>query len=265
MSLFFLAGPAAYEMLYQNLPEALPSLSLVKKEMRKHYSNFTEGVFRFDKLSVHLDAYQAPRVISISEDATRIISRIEYEPTTDKLAGFVLPVDGFLPLTESFIATSFEKIEAMFHNEPRSTYAYVYVAQPMAPGVPPFCLNITGTNNRFDAKTVLSRWKHMLSECKLRNIHVISFSGDGDTQLLTSMRLSTQLYSYNSDAIPVKLRDPFSEELMKNISQKWITSKWFATERITQVSPVQDTVHLGVKLKARLLTYSGCCIWRITD
>ena len=136
ISLFFLAGPAAYEMLHQNLPEALPSLSLVKKEMRKHYSNFTEGVFRFDKLSVHLDAYQAPRVISISEDATRIISRIEYEPTTDKLVGFVLPVDeNFLPLTESFIATSFEQIEAMFHNEPRSTYTYVYVAQPMAPGV----------------------------------------------------------------------------------------------------------------------------------
>lgn len=63
MSLFFMAGPAAYEMLHQNLPEALPSLSLVKKEMRKHYSNFTEGVFRFDKLSVHLDAYQAPRVV----------------------------------------------------------------------------------------------------------------------------------------------------------------------------------------------------------
>ena len=70
MSLFFMSGPAAYEMLHQNLPEALPSLSLVKKEMRKHYSNFTEGLFRFDKLSVHLDAFQAPRVISISENAT---------------------------------------------------------------------------------------------------------------------------------------------------------------------------------------------------
>ena len=36
----------------------------------------------------------------------------------------------------------------------------------------------------------------MLSECKLRNIHVVSFSGDGDTRLLTSMRLSSRLYSH---------------------------------------------------------------------
>ena len=148
MSLFFMAGPAAYEMLHQNLPEALPSLSLVKKEMRKHYSNFTEGVFRFDKLSTHLDAYQAPRVISISEDATRIISRIEYDPSSDKLVGFVLPVDkNCLPLTDTFLATSFEQIEKMFMDESRSTFAYVYMAQSMATGVPPFCLNITGINN----------------------------------------------------------------------------------------------------------------------
>ena len=87
------------------------------------------------------------------------------------------------------------------------------MAQPMAPGV-------TGTNNRFDAKTVLSRWKYMLSECKVHRIHVISFSGDGDTRLLTSMHLSTQLYSYSSDTISVKFRDPFSEESMKHIPQK---------------------------------------------
>ena len=135
--------------------------------------------------------------------------------------GFVLPVDeNFLPLTDSFLATSFEQIEEMFRKEPMSNFAYVYMAQPMAPGVPPFCLNITGTNNRFDTKTVFSRWKYMLSECKVHRIHVISFSGDGDTRLLTSMHLSTQLYSYSSDTISVKFRDPFSEESMKHIPQK---------------------------------------------
>lgn len=73
MSLLFIAGPSAYELLHQNMPEALPSLSLIKKDMRKSYSNFTEGEFRFDKLSAHLDAYKSPRIISISEDATRNI------------------------------------------------------------------------------------------------------------------------------------------------------------------------------------------------
>ena len=35
MYVFFMSDPAAYEMLHQKLPEALPSLSLVKKEMKK--------------------------------------------------------------------------------------------------------------------------------------------------------------------------------------------------------------------------------------
>ena len=33
-------------------------------------------------------------------------------------------------------------------------------------------------------------------------------------------------------------------------------SSWFTIRNITNVSYVQDTIHLGVKLKARLLTYS---------
>ena len=33
-------------------------------------------------------------------------------------------------------------------------------------------------------------------------------------------------------------------------------SSWFTVKNVTNVSFVQDTVHLGVKLKARLLTYS---------
>ena len=225
--------------------------------MRKSYSNLTEGEFRFDKLSAHLDAYKSPRIISISEDATRIICRIEYDANSDKLVGFVLPVDdNFLPITESFYAASFEEIEQMFINQHKATYAYIYMAQPMSSSVPPFCLNIIGTNNRFDATAVLSRWKHMISECKLRNIQIIRFSGDGDTRLLKSIHVSSKFYSYSAESIPTKFRNVFHEESMKSVPLKWIKSKWFAIERVTKISPVQDPVHLGVKLKVRLMTHS---------
>jgi len=117
MSLLFMAGPAAYGLLHKNMPEALPSPSTIRKEMSKSYSNIVEGEFRFDKLSAHLDAHKCPRIVSISEDATRIIRRIEYDEDSNKLVGFVLPVDSnFLPVTDSFLATSFEMIEATFTN-----------------------------------------------------------------------------------------------------------------------------------------------------
>lgn len=257
MSMLFMAGPTAYDLLHKNMPEAMPSLSTIRKEMRKSYSNLVEGEFRFDKLSAHLDAHKCPRLISISEDATRIIRRIEYDENSNKLVGFVLPVDSnFLPITDSFLATSFEKIEHFFTNENRATFAYVYMAQPMSPSVPPFCLNIIGTNNQFKTTSVLARWKHMITECAVRNIQVISFGSDGDTRLLKSMRLSTKLYSYSSDSVPT-IR-PFSENLIssQSIPLHWKQSKWFAINAISDISPVQDTVHLGVKLKARLMSHS---------
>ena len=256
MSMLFMAGPAAYDLLHQNMPEALPSLSTIRKEMKKSYSNLIEGEFRFDKLLAHLDAHKCPRLISISEDATRIIRHIDYDENSNKLVGFVLPMDSrFLPITDSFLATSFEKIEQFFTNESRATFAYVYMAQPMSPSVPPFCLNIIGTNNHFNAKSVLSRWQHMITECTARNIQVISFSGDGDTRILKSMRISTKLYSYTSESIPNMFRNPFSDHLM-SIPLHWKQSKWFAINEISNISPVQDTVHLGVKLKARLMSHS---------
>jgi len=157
MSVLFMAGPAAYDLLHQNMPEALPSLSTLRKEIRKSYSNLVEGEFRFDKLSDHLDAHKCPRLISISEDATCIIRHIEYDENTNKLVGFILPVDSnFLPITSSFLATSFERIEEIFTNENRTKFAYLYMAQPMSSSIPPFCLNVIGTNNQFNAKSFLS-------------------------------------------------------------------------------------------------------------
>ena len=93
-----------------------------RKKWKKRYSNFTEGVFKFDKLSVHLDANQAP----ISKDATCIISRIEYDPTTDKLEGFALPVDKkFLPSTDSLLCYIVWADWRNLSKWPRSTFSYV--------------------------------------------------------------------------------------------------------------------------------------------
>ena len=49
-SLFLLLtmGPSAYELLQKNLPEALPSLSTVQREVNKCYSPLQEGEFMFD-------------------------------------------------------------------------------------------------------------------------------------------------------------------------------------------------------------------------
>ena len=93
LSLFLTIGPSAYELLHINMPEAIPSLSTVEREANRRYSPLGEGKFIFDKLLVHLEGYNAEKIVSISEDATRIISRVEYDSSSNKIVGFVLPLD----------------------------------------------------------------------------------------------------------------------------------------------------------------------------
>jgi len=111
-----------------------------------------------------------------------VISRIDYDNETDCLVGFVMPCDGNgVPLTTSFKADSYESMEAIFRNGEFAKYALVYMAQPLARGVPAFCLACLGTNNKFTSEHVLKRWQYIYTECKKLGIVVISFGADGDS------------------------------------------------------------------------------------
>ena len=115
VSLFLYAGPVAYSFIQQNMPQALPSLRSVQRSVHNEYLIIHEGQFRFDELLVHLNRYNSPKVITIGEDATRLIARVDYDSETNRLVGFVLPLnrDG-LPLLDAHLAKTFTSIEESF-------------------------------------------------------------------------------------------------------------------------------------------------------
>lgn len=167
-SLFIYAGPLAYEFIQQNLREALPCLRTVQQMVRSEYKPVKAGDFRFDGLVEYLTVtHNAPtRMVSIGEDATRVIARVEYDSESDCCVGFVLPLkENGLPVVDSFKAVSFTSIEKMFTESKIAKYAYVYMAQPLAKNIPPFCLACIGTNNKFTFETVLQRWEYIVREC----------------------------------------------------------------------------------------------------
>ena len=139
--MFIWSGPIAYEFLHRNIPEAIPSVLLIRNKIYSQYSDISEGVLMFDELLAHLKRFKSPAVISISEDATRIISHVEYDSHSNQYVGFVLPSkeDG-LPFIGAYEATSFDSITEIFKRRPLSKFAYVYVAQPLYEDVPPFCM-----------------------------------------------------------------------------------------------------------------------------
>lgn len=131
-SLFIYAGPLAYDFLQRNLSHALPSLRTVQRLVQSQYKTLHEGKFQFDELVAHIAQYNAPTIISVGEDATRVISRVEYDCETDRCVGFVLPLNkSGLPEVDSFLAITFKAIEEMFNNNTMAKYAYVYMAKPL--------------------------------------------------------------------------------------------------------------------------------------
>ena len=122
-ALFIYSGPLAYDFLQQNLSQALPSLRTVRRLVYSEYKPITEGEFRFDELEAYLNKHNAPKVISLGEDATRVVSRVEYDSETDRCVGFVLPSskNGTLK-ADSFLAVSFEAIERMFSTATIANY-----------------------------------------------------------------------------------------------------------------------------------------------
>lgn len=104
-----------------------------------NYKRTHEGDFRFDELVDYLKSYKAPMIVSIGEDASMLISRIEYDKDTDRLVGFVLPSNESGTINSNrFMAVSFQTIEEAFQTGRKSKYTFVYTVQPLVEGIPSF-------------------------------------------------------------------------------------------------------------------------------
>ena len=134
----------------------------------------------------------------------------------------------------------------MFAYSTIAKYASVYIAKPLDNHSPPFCLGCMGSDNKFNAETVLLCWNHIITECEKRGIHVVSFGGDDDSRVMRAMQVFTGLYIDDAlTAIPCSsLKSPCIPEL-------WIS--WCNTKSPSAVAFVQDTVHIAIKLKTQLL------------
>ena len=247
------SGPIAYNFIHKSIPECLPSLRTVQRIVHSSYTFHTEGIFYFKGLEEHLSLYNAANVVSVSEDATRLVARVDYDKDTDKMIGFVLPSnENGIPLSNSFIAISFDFAKEAFSSTEIGKYVLVYMAQPLEENVPAYCLMCTVTNNKYDAELITKRWKYIYEECSKLDIMVVSYGADGDSKQLRSMKLLTGLFNKSSAKFNGKMPLTISSSL--KVPDKW--KSWFLLENPTSIAYVQDTIHLAVKLKARLMKTS---------
>lgn len=123
-------------------------------------SRVIEGQLRCVELSAYLTNVNTVKKVWLSEDATAIIRRISYDPKTNQLIGILLPLnkDG-CPIPFSFLAKDADTIK-QYVQLPQSKSVYVVMAQPLDEAVPPFILQMFGTNNQFCSEDVIRRWDY---------------------------------------------------------------------------------------------------------
>lgn len=152
-------GKLGYQSLQSNLQSALPSISSTDRFISKSDGYITEGVLRVYELKCYLKQRQLPNIVALSEDATRITGRIQYDSKSNEIIGFALPFDNVtgMPIPHSYQARSAEEILRHFSNANSiANHVYVVMAQPLA-DVAPFCLMVFGSDAKFTAENVINR------------------------------------------------------------------------------------------------------------
>lgn len=118
----------------------------------------SEGELRIESLLKYLEITKSPKKVFLSEDASGIVPKIVYDSHNNELIGLVLPMNqNGMPTSHSFKAQSAERIKTQM-SLPTSSLLYIVVAQPVKSNVPPFIVQIFGTNNKFTSNDVLKRW-----------------------------------------------------------------------------------------------------------
>lgn len=230
-----IAGPLAYQSLQKNLELCLPSLSATNRYVRKMNTPVYEGELQSEQLLQYLSDRSLPLVVSLSEDATRIDGRVQYNALTNLMTGFVQPIakKTGLPITRAYQArTAKEILEHFQQNHPISQFVNVMMAQPLA-NVAPFCLLVYGTDMKYTSEDIINRWNFIIKDLQKYKIRVINISTDSDPKYNSAMRKKSTL---GECANIFDYINRFTDDI--SIEMPFFT---------------QDTIHIATKLRNWLL------------
>lgn len=204
-----LAGAKAYQTMHRNMELAIPSLSSLDRFIRQTKDVLIEGQLRLQELLTYLQDRSLPLVVSLSEDATRIDGRPQYDSKTNEILGFVLPLDeNGMPVPHSFPARNAIEIFGHFKTQETAHFVNVVMAQPMG-NFAPFCLLLFASNSKYTARDVYSRWNYITNELKKVGIGVLTFSSDSDPRFVNAFLQYPYVFLLISIEAQAKIQNKF--------------------------------------------------------
>lgn len=233
--IFLTAGPSSLRFLHEHL--CFPSHESAKHWFKKDYENIREGELRVDELIEFLNKNKYPNIVWLSEDATKITGKMEYDSNTDEIIGLVKPINGStgLPMTHSFPATSPATLQSYSEKFDIAQYVNVVLITPLCADAKSFVLLAYGTNNNFDGEEVQKRANYIKQKLSERGICLIGTSTDAYSAYLKSNKDEIKLGRSLLSLLP----SPDWEEF------------WACDFNYDAVLPIQDPTHELTKLRNR--------------
>lgn len=189
---YLVSGLHSYEILSKNmgnLPSPVTLNRLIAKEVCVQ-----EGALNIDGLIEYFDQKKYPKIGWYSEDQTKTVERIRYNPKYNTLEGLASPLnENGVPILRFNIAETAADIQNLLSSYPVSTLMNLVLVQPLVENSSAFCLLAYGTDNRFTAGDCLRRWNYIRDTLKSRGFEILGESGDGDSRILKAMKTKSKL------------------------------------------------------------------------
>lgn len=132
--IYLRGGKKLYEFFIYNMH--FPCYRSVLRYVDSYHKQMIEGKLYFDELHDFLLKRNLPKVVSISEDATKITEVVEYCAKTRTLSGLVAPFNDRtgMPKQLFFVAESAIQISKSIEDFAKAKYVYVIIANPLIDG-----------------------------------------------------------------------------------------------------------------------------------
>jgi hypothetical protein len=125
---------------FKSLNDIIPSINTVKRQIFEYRNKMELGVVNFGELKKIFIDRGFPLRIGISEDATRVKKAVNYDKSTHRVIGLLIPCDsrtGF-PDNKNMEARTPEEIITMVKTKKLAICVQVIVATPMQKGMNKF-------------------------------------------------------------------------------------------------------------------------------
>ncbi len=128
-----------------------------------------------------------------------MIPKVNYDSRSNSFVGFTLPLKNGFPCCQFYSTDSLDELESWHNQMEKSSLLNIHVIQALSSRnqitLSPFLLAAYGTDNRYKAYDVLSRWSRIFDVLMAQNIRILGFSTDGDPKNLRAMRNSMAFFT----------------------------------------------------------------------